>query len=125
MLTSQGLVLATAMAVSAGTVILFDLFRQNIFPQIHQDPPPHQKRVLKSCLSSGSRKEERKRKRVKFAEDVRDSKGNGELYRKQHRKSAEIQKNCCANELQKIPPNRAALYSGILRDRVQRIECSY
>lgn len=60
MLTSQGLVLATAMAVSAGTVILFDLFREKYFPPTpevpgnHQDPPPHENQVLKSCLSSGN-----------------------------------------------------------------------
>lgn len=52
-LCSQCLVLATAMAVSAGTIILFDLVRDKYFPasdhfsRDHQDFP-------RSCLSSGS-----------------------------------------------------------------------
>ncbi|KAK6148968.1 hypothetical protein DH2020_016493 [Rehmannia glutinosa] len=137
MLTSQGLVFATAMAVSAGTIFFFDLFREKYIPQIpdNQNSPPHQNQVLKSCLSSGNKKreiEQKKKKRVQFADDVKDSKGNGELYRKGGRinKSAQIQKNasCCGNEIlgiPKMPPNRAVLYSGILKDRVQRMEYSY
>ncbi|KAG8379838.1 hypothetical protein BUALT_Bualt07G0131100 [Buddleja alternifolia] len=129
MLTSQGLVLATAMAVSAGTILLFDLFREKYFPTSqfsgNQDSP-NEKQVLKSCLSSGSSKKREKKKRVQFADDVKDSPGNGDLYRKQHRKfSAEIEKNSCGNEIQKMPANRRALYSGILRDRVQRTGYSY
>ncbi|KAL0380394.1 UNVERIFIED_CONTAM: hypothetical protein Sangu_0103700 [Sesamum angustifolium] len=83
-LTSQVLFLATALAVSAGTVILFDLFREKCFPpsQIprNQDSLTHQNQLLKSCLSSGSKKREksqRKKKRVQFADDVKDSKSNG------------------------------------------------
>ncbi|KAK4428014.1 hypothetical protein Salat_1570400 [Sesamum alatum] len=131
MLTSQGLVLATAMAVSAGTLLLFDLFRDRSFPpptsSVPANPDDDQKQqALKSCLSSGSK---RKKKRVQFADDVKDTKGNGELYRRGHRKyCAEIQSNRCGNEVlgrRKMPANRAALYSGILRDRVQRMGCSY
>ncbi|KAL0415345.1 UNVERIFIED_CONTAM: hypothetical protein Slati_3366400 [Sesamum latifolium] len=144
MLTSQGLVLATAMAVSAGTLLLFDLFRDKSFPPATSPIPgnqvsnPHddQKQALKSCLSSGSKKREKeeknqkKKKRVKFADDVKDTKGNGELYRRgrHSRQRAEIQSSSCGNEAlgwQKMPANRAALYSGILRDRVQRTGCSY
>ncbi|KAL0342096.1 UNVERIFIED_CONTAM: hypothetical protein Scaly_1872200 [Sesamum calycinum] len=142
MLTSQGLVLATAMAVSAGTLLLFDLFRDKSFPPPtspipgNQVPSPHddQKQALKSCLSSEGEKEEKnqnqkKKKKVKFADDVKDTKGNGELYRRgRHRQRAEIQSSCCGNEVlgwRKMPANRAALYSGILRDRVQRMGCSY
>ncbi|KAL0319146.1 UNVERIFIED_CONTAM: hypothetical protein Sangu_2070800 [Sesamum angustifolium] len=152
MLTSQALVLATAMAVSAGTLLLFDLFRDKSFPPPtspipgNQVPSPHddQKQALKSCLSSEEEKEEKnqnqkKKKKVKFADDVKDTKGNGELYRRgRHKQRAEIQSNCCGNERhraaraclsvlgwRKMPANRAALYSGILRDRVQRMGCSY
>lgn len=121
MVTCQGLILATAMAaISAGTIILFDLIRQNYFlsSQISQN----QKRVLKSCLSSGSKKMEekqrKKKKRVQFADDVKDSlmsniggikkKNNGE------------------NEgLKKMPDNRVALYSGVLKNRLQRKEYSF
>ncbi|XP_042063671.1 uncharacterized protein LOC121807499 [Salvia splendens] len=116
-LSSQGLVLATAMAVSAGTVVLIDLLRGKYFPPISQI---HQNQLLKSCLSSGSKK--KKKKKVKFAEDVKEPKGNGELYRKAGSKRSEIQKKSCGNELKKMPANHAALYNGILK---QRMGCSY
>ncbi|KAG6422262.1 hypothetical protein SASPL_118828 [Salvia splendens] len=103
-LSSQGLVLATAMAVSAGTVVLIDLLRGKYFPPISQI---HQNQLLKSCLSS---------------EDVKEPKGNGELYRKAGSKRSEIQKKSCGNELKKMPANHAALYNGILK---QRMGCSY
>lgn len=63
--SSQGLVLATAMAVSAGTLLLFDLFRDKSFPPTSQIPrnqdsnPDDQKQTLKSCLSSGKKKEKK------------------------------------------------------------------
>lgn len=66
----------------------------------------------------------KKKKKVKFAEDVKDTKGNGELYR---RKWGQVQKSC-GNEIagsQKIPANRAALYTGILKDRVHTLQHSY
>ncbi|KAL6559820.1 hypothetical protein OROGR_004937 [Orobanche gracilis] len=141
MLTSQGLALATAMAVSAGTIFLFDHLREKYFPHTPQvseiqDFTPAENHVLKSCLSSGSKKREKeekknsKKKKVRFARDVKDSKGNGELYRREHRRSSceKIQKNYCGDEIlgtRKLPPNRAVLYSGILRDRVQRMGYSY
>ncbi|KAL7099719.1 hypothetical protein ACP275_09G102400 [Erythranthe tilingii] len=131
MLTSQGLVLATAMAVSAGTIILFDLCRERYLHStslILRNQDSHSDQNLKSCLSSGSKKR-KKKKRVRFADDVRESKGNGELYRRKHRESDGIQKSCCGNQitgLQKVmPANRAVLYSGILKGRVQRIAYSY
>ncbi|KAL3840972.1 hypothetical protein ACJIZ3_025563 [Penstemon smallii] len=126
MLTSQGLVLATAMAVSAGTVILFDHFREKHFLPflIHrnnQDSSLGEKKLLKSCLSSGEQRKGKK-KRVKFADDVKDSRGNGELYRKERRKSAENQSHSCGViEFKNMPGNRVALYSGILKNRVQRM----
>ncbi|KAK4413932.1 hypothetical protein Salat_2806000 [Sesamum alatum] len=125
-LTSQVLFLGTALAVSAGTLILFDLFRDKSFPTPQL---PHQNQLLKSCLSSGSKKREksqRKKKRVQFADDVKDSKSNGNrLRRKKYRRSAE---NGCGNDgihgLKKMPANRAVLYSGILSDRLRRMEYS-
>ncbi|XP_051147936.1 uncharacterized protein LOC127263050 [Andrographis paniculata] len=134
MLTSQGLVFATAMAVSAGTIILFDLLRDKYFPHHHHHhppppPPPNRNRnppPLKSCLSSGNKKS---KKRVQFAEDVKESKGNGEIYRRRRRESdhGAAAANCGNEtlELKKMPANRAALYSGILRDRLHRMEYSY
>ncbi|KAM3269043.1 hypothetical protein P3S67_031007 [Capsicum chacoense] len=133
MLSSQGFVLATAMAVSAGTVILLDLFRVKYFPSIHlsdqQDYPHDEKQILKSCLSSAGKNKERarkKKKRVHFAADVKSSSGNGEEYRrKQKKKCTESKINSCGNEIMGMPGNRVALYTGILKDRVQRIGFSY
>ncbi|KAL2555008.1 hypothetical protein Fot_08627 [Forsythia ovata] len=119
------------MAVSAGTVILFDLLREKYFPPTQLQDSPPTKQVLKSCLSSGSQKMEKnkkKKKRVKFVDDVKDSRGNSELYRKKHRKSIKSHVNYCGNEILEfhgMPVNRVALYSGILKDRVQKIEYSY
>ncbi|KAL1551393.1 hypothetical protein AAHA92_19244 [Salvia divinorum] len=120
-LTSQGVVLATAtaMAVSAGTAVLFDLLREKYFPPASQT---HQKKLLKSCLSSGG-KRRKKKKKVKFAEDVKEPEGNGELYRKAGRRNIETPKNNrCGNEL---PANHAALYKGILKGRMNRMGYSF
>ncbi|XP_075521610.1 uncharacterized protein LOC142554821 [Primulina tabacum] len=136
MLSSQGLVLATAMAVSAGTIILFDFFKEKCFSNIrqNQDCPLPEKKALKSCLSSDSgskksdqtKKKNKKKNRVKFAEDVKDSskKIDGESYRNEQTKFGEIRKSC-GNEIQKIPANHVALYSGILKDRVHRMQYSH
>nr|GMD07578.1 uncharacterized protein LOC109164651 [Ipomoea batatas] len=70
MLSSQGLVLATAMAVSAGTIIILDLLRDKYFPQ-NQQSFPEKHRILRSCLTSSA------------SEDVKDTIGNGEEYRRQ------------------------------------------
>ncbi|KAL3343247.1 hypothetical protein AABB24_027013 [Solanum stoloniferum] len=134
MLGSQGFVLATAMAVSAGTVILLDLFRVKYFPATHlsdqqQDYPPDHKQILKSCLSSAGKnkdKTRKKKKKVQFAADVKSSSGNGEEYRrKQMRKFTESRIKSCGNEIVGIPGNRMALYTGILKDRVQRMGFSH
>ncbi|XP_009617112.1 uncharacterized protein LOC107819186 [Nicotiana tabacum] len=122
---SNGLVLATAMVVSAGTVILFDLLREKYLSTIQfeltnnkQEYSPHGKHILKSCLSSGEKK---KKKRVHFAANVKDSNGNGEEYRRVFKKYySKTQSNSCG-----MPENRRALYTGILKDRVHRMEFSY
>ncbi|KAF6156655.1 hypothetical protein GIB67_017791 [Kingdonia uniflora] len=109
-LTSQGVVVATAMAAVSGTVILLSLCR----------PKPMLKspQTLRSCISSDEKKREKKKKRVQFAEDVIDPVGNGEEFRRQQRtKSLKL-----SNQM---PANRLALYNGIRRDRVQRMTCSY
>ncbi|GAV87057.1 hypothetical protein CFOL_v3_30483 [Cephalotus follicularis] len=121
-LSSQGVVLATAMVVSS-TVIYFTFSRQKTFPSSSS-----QKNTLRSCLYSEDKKREKKKKRVHFAENVKDTNENGELYRKERSNKStttitrrEVDRNCRGE----IPANRVALYNGILRDRGQRIECSH
>ncbi|KAK4853408.1 hypothetical protein QYF36_008736 [Acer negundo] len=132
MLSSQGVVLATAMAVS-GTVILLALRLQKSNSQTtHQFSIDHhqssQQLALRSCISSDhekKREQKKKKKRVHFAEDVVDPRGNGEDFRRQHA--------ACTKTYSKkssgggMPANRVALYNGILRDRVihQRVGYSY
>ncbi|XP_050233964.1 uncharacterized protein LOC126682354 [Mercurialis annua] len=112
-IASQGVVLATAMLVS--TTVLFLAFSK--------DKSSSSSSTLRSCLliSEEKKKEKKKmKKRVKFAENVKETKGRGEEYRRQ--KKEEENSRICRNE---IPANRIALYNGILRDRVHRMECSY
>lgn len=71
----------------------------------------------------GGKKTEKKKKKkkVQFAADVKEPIGNGEQYRREHRKSSSgIQRVSCG-----MPGNHMALYSGIMRDRLQRMEYSY
>ncbi|PSS17856.1 DNA topoisomerase [Actinidia chinensis var. chinensis] len=124
-LSSPGVVLATAMAVSG--VFLIALRREKNFPPTqfpgNQDSHPTEQ-IPRSCLSSDGKKRERKnKKRVQFAESVKDRCGNGEEYRKEHKKSTNPRS--CRGQIREMPANRVALYSGVLRDRVQRSECSY
>ncbi|KAL3366499.1 hypothetical protein AABB24_011269 [Solanum stoloniferum] len=87
---SQGVVLATAVVVSAGTIVVFDLLRQKYLSIAELEltnnnkKSPRQNSLLKSCLSSGEKNmnSRRKKKRVHFAADVKDSNNNGEEYRR-------------------------------------------
>lgn len=73
------------------------------------------------------RKKERKKKRVQFAANVKEPRGDGKEYRKERMKPSKAEISC-RNEIREtrgMPENRIALYNGILRDRVQRMQCSY
>ncbi|XP_038901306.1 uncharacterized protein LOC120088227 [Benincasa hispida] len=128
-LSSQGLVIATAMVVSSTALFLAFSNHHKINPIIPSIS------LLPSCFSSDEKKKEkkkqrRKKKKVRFAEDVKEPKGNGEEYRREHdekmgmeeRKLTRTRTSNCRNE---IPANRVALYNGILKDRSQRIQCSF
>lgn len=129
---SHGLVLATAMVVSS--TVLYLSCRQRSFPPLsrNQNSQQPQKPILRSCLHSGEKKRERKKKKkVQFAENVKEPSGNGEEYRKGQMKM-KLNKFIEGNCRNKIPTirgmqeNRIALYNGILKDRVrvQRMQCS-
>ncbi|KAJ4839240.1 hypothetical protein Tsubulata_007773 [Turnera subulata] len=149
LLCSQGVVLATAMAVS-GTVLLlaFRLQKSLQFPidQIHPHPSSR-RQVLRSCISPPEgKKKGNKKKRVHFAKDVVDPRGDGELFRRQQRyaivgvapknsatscsssssssstakfkrSSGGVGVGAHGGKERGMPANRVALYNGILRDR--------
>ncbi|KAG6769349.1 hypothetical protein POTOM_024980 [Populus tomentosa] len=124
MLCSQGVVLATAMAVS-GTVILLAFRLQKSLPpsgqfpiDLHHRIPQSSRQALRSCISP---------------EDVVDPRGDGQEFRRQHEAIFLSQNSCSSSsststefkkngQQRRMPANRAALYNGILRDRgVQRL----
>ncbi|XP_042058726.1 uncharacterized protein LOC121803085 [Salvia splendens] len=119
-LSSQSVVLATAMAVS-GTVILLAARR-------HQKPPPSSVNFPRppSCIisSSDEGKKRKMKKKVHFAEDVVDPRGNSEEYRKSQKANFNKYSNSTTlnkgRRIQEMPANRVALYNGILRDRVHQ-----
>ncbi|KAL8129562.1 hypothetical protein V2J09_018717 [Rumex salicifolius] len=139
-----GVVIATAMAAVSGTafiVIALKLQKSLSLPpslslvaqfQPHSPPssPP------RPCISSGVKKGEKKKKKVRFAKDVVEPSGNSAEFRKRlniqiQKKNAAISAAASATTSVKavrggMPANRAALYNGILRDRViHRIGYSY
>ncbi|KAL3721094.1 hypothetical protein ACJRO7_005852 [Eucalyptus globulus] len=128
-MNSPSLVLATTAMAAVSSTVLFLAFSWHKPPLPHEEPhPPEQ--VLRSCLRSDGKKKERnkKKKKVRFADDVKEPRGNGDEFRmkmkmKEIRKSSPVERSC-RSEIPGIPANRVALYSGILRDRANRMECS-
>ncbi|CAF2097495.1 hypothetical protein BRARA_E01571 [Brassica rapa] len=122
---SHGVVIATAMVFSS-TALFLAISRQF---STNQTSDLHDQQILRSCLSSVEKKKQRKK--VKFAEDVKEPKGNGEEYRKREHLRRIVPEpvikpektgSVCRNDM---PANRMALYNGILRDRDHRLQCSY
>ncbi|XP_028767304.1 uncharacterized protein LOC114725013 [Neltuma alba] len=128
---SQGLVLTTAMVLSSCTVLYLSFSSKIISPSSfisgNSDSQDSTKQNLRSCLCSEEkkveRKKEKKKKKVQFADNVKEaSEGPENEQREQIRAS-----RSCRDEIEEImgmPANRIALYNGILRDRVRKIECS-
>ncbi|XP_072960816.1 uncharacterized protein [Typha angustifolia] len=135
---SHGLALAaTAMAVS-GTVVLIALCRNkpllfhSLFTPLDGINPPSQSRNLRPCISSEKRKRERARnkskKRVHFADEVAelelDKKADNEVKLVHYSRNRQVEETQIGR-ISRMPANRAALYNGILRDRLQRVASSY
>lgn len=134
-MSSQSVILTTAMAVS-GAVIYLSLSGIRNFPSTHQLSTLHKHKhklsnphsspsssSLRSCLSSGGRKREKnKKKRVKFSDHV-----NVQTFEiDNHREiNEELSKTKQISESSRMPANQAALYHGILRDRLHRVQSSY
>ncbi|KAL2928353.1 5-methyltetrahydropteroyltriglutamate--homocysteine methyltransferase [Bienertia sinuspersici] len=124
-LSSQNVILTTAMAVS-GAVIYLSLCRIKTLPNTHQNSVSHSpdhlpSSSLRSCLSSDDKRGEKrkKNKRVKFADNVKEEKTEFNVEKKEKKfQKYEVEK---VPEFRRMPANRAALYQGILRDRVNRI----
>ncbi|GKB18803.1 hypothetical protein Tco_0852726 [Tanacetum coccineum] len=120
-LTSNGMVLATAMAAGTAIFIAFCLHKQPTITVVHHPRP---------CISSDGKKTVKKKKKVKFAEDVMEPSGNGDEFRRRLKSKRNYlsilkdeggQKKVSRN-YKGLPANRMALYSGIMRDRgVQRV----
>ncbi|KAG9450422.1 hypothetical protein H6P81_010387 [Aristolochia fimbriata] len=150
LLTSQGMALATAMAVS-GTVIIFALCRPKpLFDArfaVHHDSPSAA-RNLRSCIASGERNMRRwkkKKKRVHFAdhlveavkliayEDKNEEEEEEEEGQGYENEDGEYETGSGFEGVRisrkdqggRMPANRLALYNGILQDRLQRMTCSY
>ncbi|KAK0597786.1 hypothetical protein LWI29_028581 [Acer saccharum] len=128
-MNSQSVVLATAMVVSS-TVLFLAFSKQKPFStSANHLSRDSSKQTLRSCLYTEGKKKQKtkKKKRVHFAENVKETTGNGEEYRREQSKKFTTEKvadtnTICRNE---IPANRIALYNGILRDRVHTVQCSY
>ncbi|KAK3219392.1 hypothetical protein Dsin_013362 [Dipteronia sinensis] len=125
-MNSQSVVLATAMVVSS-TVLFLTFSKQKHFSiTANHQSRDSSKQTLRSCLYTEGKKKQKKKKRVHFAENVKETSGNGEEYRREQSKKFTTNKvdtnTICRNE---IPANRIALYNGIIRDRVHRVQCSY
>ncbi|MED6143596.1 hypothetical protein PIB30_007541 [Stylosanthes scabra] len=123
---SQGIVFTTAMVLSSTVLYLAFSRHKNT---LHHSPQSNN-HVLRSCLSSEQKKRQRKlsnkkkNKRVQFAENIVEIIERSEEEEERNWKRVASRSSNCRN-VPEMPANRIALYNGILRDRVHRMECSY
>ncbi|KAI3932666.1 hypothetical protein MKW98_012637 [Papaver atlanticum] len=123
-MSSQGLALATAMAIS-GSLVLITLYKQKTL--VDQNSKANSQ-ILRPCLSSDkkTREKKKKKKKVRFADDVvvrvvtNDEGISSETFSSNQDYQFEDRGICAA-----MHTNRSSLYQGILRDRVHRIAYSY
>ncbi|CAL0335278.1 unnamed protein product [Lupinus luteus] len=121
---SNGLVFTTAMVVST-TLFYFAFSNQNSHSSLFQFS---NKQILRSCLYSKEKRRGRKKKRVKFAENVIMMEEKDNKMEKQKNQKRVLSRSKCKNgsmEKSGMQENRVALYKGMLRDRGQRIACCH
>ncbi|RZC71185.1 hypothetical protein C5167_034350 [Papaver somniferum] len=123
-MSSQGLALVTAMAIS-GSLVLITLYKQKTLADQNSKANA---RTLRPCLSSdkNTREKKKKKKKVRFADDVvvrvvTDDKDISSETSSNNRDYQFKDRGICAA----THTNRCSLYQGILRDRVHRIAYSY
>ncbi|KAL1366890.1 hypothetical protein HN51_020939 [Arachis hypogaea] len=127
---SQGIVLTAVIFVSSTVLYLAYSYNNKCSPSSFRIPHDHSsnnnptKQFLRSCLYSGEKKKNKK-KRVKFAEDVMMKEILKENKEEEQRKKQNRGRRNCINETKEMPANRIALYNGIMRDRGNRLACCH
>lgn len=83
--------------------------------------------MVVGLFCSGDKKRGRKKKKVHFAENIEEEErtGDGEEEEPISREQSKVETSCRNEIRRKIPANRIALYNGILKNRMQRMECSH
>ncbi|CAN8270197.1 unnamed protein product [Cochlearia groenlandica] len=124
--SSGTVAIATAMVFSSTALFLAMTRHGNETSKLRDQT---KRPIFRSCLSSEEAKKQRKKKKkVSFAENVKDTKGNGKEYRRRRTEPELVSKpektgSICG--VSNMPANRMALYNGIIRDRDHRSQCSY
>ncbi|KAE9621314.1 hypothetical protein Lal_00023572 [Lupinus albus] len=116
---SNGLVFTIAMVVP--TTLLYLAFS-------NQNSQIFNKQILPSCLYSKEKRKERKKKRVKFAQNVMVKEEKDNTMKMKEKQNKVLSRSKCKNgsmENSGMRENRVVLYKGMLRDRGQRMACCH